>query len=187
MIRIGDYNVLMVARSTSVGVFLKDDEGTEILLPNKYVPKDIRLNQSLEVFCYLDHEERPIATTLKPLVIRDQFAYLKVAQVSKIGAFLDWGLEKQLFVPFQEQRMRLEEGKSYVVHCFLDEESFRLAASTKVEKFFKKEWMDYKVNDKVNLLLYRKTNLGWEVIIENTGKGLLFFSDVFKDVGVGDH
>lgn len=185
MIRIGDYNTLKVVRSTSVGVFLEDDQGTEILLPNKYVPKDIRLNDSLEVFCYLDHEERPVATTLKPLVIRDGFAYLKVAQVNKIGAFLDWGLEKQLMVPFKEQRTRLEEGKSYVAHCFLDEESFRLAASTKIDKFLSKEGMDYSVNDEVNLLVYRKTDLGWEVIIDNKCKGLLFFSDVFREIGVG--
>ncbi len=187
MIKIGDYNTLRVVRSTSVGIFLEDDQGTEILLPNKYVPNDIRLNQSLEVFCYLDHEERPIATTLKPLVIRDQFAYLEVAQVNKVGAFLDWGLEKQLFVPFKEQKTRMEEGKSYVVHCFLDEESFRLVASTKIDKFFKREWIDYKVNEQVNLLIYRKTDLGWEVIIDNTSKGLLFFSDVFKDISVGDN
>ena len=178
--------MLKVARSTSVGVFLEDVDGTEILLPNKYVPEDIRLDQSLEVFCYLDHEERPVATTLKPLVARDQFAYLKVAQVNKIGAFLDWGLEKQLLVPFMEQRTRMEEGNSYVVHCFLDEESFRLVASTKVDKFFKKKGVDHKVNDQVNLLIHRKTDLGWEVIINNSGKGLLFFSDVFKEINVGD-
>ena len=185
MIRIGDYNTLNVVRSTNVGVFLEDDQGTEILLPNKYVPKDIRLNESLEVFCYLDHEERPVATTLKPLVVRDGFAYLKVAQVNKIGAFLDWGLEKQLMVPFKEQQTRLEEGKSYVAHCFLDEESFRLAASTKIDKFLSKEGMDYKVNDEVNLLVYRKTDLGWEVIIDNRCKGLLFFSDVFREISIG--
>jgi len=186
MIRIGDYNTLTAVRSTSVGIFLEDEEGTEILLPNKYVPKEIRLNQLFEVFCYLDHEERPIATTLKPLVIRDRFAYLKVAQVNKIGAFLDWGLEKQLLVPFKEQQTRLEEGKSYVVHCFLDEESFRLAASTKIDRFFKKEVIEYKVNDQISLLVSRKTDLGWEVVVDNAHKGLLFFSDVFRELNVGD-
>ncbi|MEO0572002.1 MAG: S1-like domain-containing RNA-binding protein [Bacteroidota bacterium] len=186
MIRIGDYNVLNVARSTSVGIFLEDNEGTEILLPNKYIPTNLQLNQSLEVFCYLDHEERPIATTLKPFVIRDRFAYLKVAQVNKVGAFLDWGLEKQLLVPFMEQRTRLEEAKSYVFHCFLDEQSFRLIASTKIDRFLKKGPADYKVNDQVDILIYRKTDLGWEVIIENTFKGLLFFSDVFKKISAGD-
>ena len=186
MIRIGDYNTLTTVRSTSVGVFLEDDEGTEILLPNKYVPEDIKLGQSLKVFCYLDHEERPVATTLKPFIIRDEFAYLRTDQVNKIGAFLDWGLEKQLMVPFKEQRIRLEEGKRYIVHCFLDKQSFRLVASTKIDRFFDKENVTYKTNDQVNLLIGRKTDLGWEVIIENKHKGLLFFSDVFKNIGIGD-
>jgi len=185
MIRIGDYNTLNAVRSTSVGVFLDDGEGTEILLPNKYVPDDIKMNQSLRVFCYLDHEERPIATTLKPHIIRDQFAFLKVAQVNKIGAFLDWGLEKQLLVPFREQGVRLEEGKSYVVHCFLDEQSFRLVGSSKVDKFLKKEASTYKTEDQVELLFNRKTKLGWEVIVDNTYKGLVFFNDIFKEVEVG--
>lgn len=186
MIRIGDYNTLNVARSTSVGVFLDDGEGTEILLPNKYVPKDIQLNQPLDVFCYLDHEERPVATTLKPLVKRDEYAFLEVAQVNAIGAFLDWGLEKQLLVPFKEQVKRLVKGKSYIIHCFLDERSFRLVASTKIEKFFKKEAADYKENDEVELLISRKTDLGWSVIIDHKYKGLLFFSDIFTTIAVGD-
>ena len=177
---------MKVARSTSVGVFLDDGEGTEILLPNKYVPTEIQLGQSLEVFCYLDHEERPIATTLRPLIIRDQFAFLSVAQVNKMGAFLDWGLEKQLMVPFREQRVRLEEGKSYVVCCFLDEQSFRLVASTKLDKFLGKKQAEYKEGDKVSLLINRETKLGWEVIIDHAHKGLLFFSDVFKEVRIGD-
>lgn len=185
MIRIGDYNTLKVKRSTSVGVFLEDPEGTEILLPNKYVPDSIQLNDSLDVFCYLDHEERPVATTLKPLVKRDGYAYLKVAEVNDFGAFLDWGLVKQLFVPFKEQKTKLEEGKSYIIHCFLDESSFRLVATTKIDKYLKKELSDIQVNDEVNILVSRRTDLGWEVIIENTCKGLLFFSDVFKDVGIG--
>jgi predicted RNA-binding protein (virulence factor B family) len=186
MIRIGDYNTLNVVRSTSVGVFLDDGDETEILLPNKYVPEGIEIDQKLKVFCYLDHEERPVATTLAPLVIRDQFAFLRVAQVNKIGAFLDWGLEKQLLVPFREQRIRLEEGRSYVVHCFLDEQSFRLMASTKIDRFLKKEECNYKENDEVNLLASRKTDLGWEVIIDNDYKGLLFFSDVFREIRIGD-
>lgn len=185
MIRIGDYNTLKVKRSTSVGVFLEDPEGTEILLPNKYVPDSIQLNDSLDVFCYLDHEERPVATTLKPLVKRDGYAYLKVAEVNEFGAFLDWGLVKQLFVPFKEQKTKLEEGKSYIIYCFLDESSFRLVATTKIDKYLKKELSDIQVNDEVNILVSRRTDLGWEVIIENTCKGLLFFSDVFKDVGIG--
>lgn len=186
MIRIGDYNTLNVVRSTSVGIFLDDGEGTEILLPNKYVPENIKINQSLKVFCYLDHEERPVATTLTPKVIRDQFAHLEVAEVNKIGAFLNWGLEKQLLVPFKEQASKLEVGKRYIVHCYLDEQSFRLVASTKINKFLNKKAIEFNINDAVNLLFSRKTDLGWEVIIENSFKGLLFFSDVFEDLVIGD-
>lgn len=184
MIRIGDYNELEVIRSTSVGVFLSDQEGTEILLPNKYVPDGVQLKQELRVFCYLDHEERPIATTLKPKVKRGGYAYLQVADVNRNGAFLDWGLEKQLFVPFREQYVKMEIGKKYIVHCFLDEQSFRLAGSSKIDKFLKGDH-DFKVNDAVHLLASRKTQLGWEVVVENKAKGLLFFSDVHKSVEIG--
>ena len=112
MIRIGDYNSLEVKRSTSVGVFLSDNEGTEILLPNKYVPEGIKLRQQLYVFCYLDHQERPVATTLNPLIKRDGFAFLQCVATSQFGAFLDWGLEKHLFVPFREQRVQMEVGSA---------------------------------------------------------------------------
>ena len=186
MIRIGDHNNLRVVRSTSVGVFLGDNDGTEILLPNKYVPEGIQLNQELRVFCYLDHEERPIATTLEPLIKRDGFAFLEVAEVNNIGAFMDWGLEKQLLVPFKEQNKKLEKGKKYIVHCFLDEKSFRLVASTKVDRFLKNRQGDFEVNAQVGLLVNRKTDLGWEVIVEDGVKGLLFFSDVFRPLAVGD-
>lgn len=185
MIRIGDYNELEVLRSTSVGVFLGDAEGTEILLPNKYVPKDIKLNDTLRVFCYLDHEERPVATTLKPYVRRDEFAFLTVAEVNNIGAFLDWGLEKQLLVPFKEQRIRMEPGKNYVVRCFLDEKSFRLMASAKTDKFFTADHPPFGINDEVEILVNRKTDLGWEVIVDNLFKGLVFFDDVFKTIEIG--
>ncbi|WP_350286045.1 S1-like domain-containing RNA-binding protein [uncultured Croceitalea sp.] len=185
MIELGNYNELKILRSTSVGLFLGDDEGTEILLPNKYVPEDVRPDDMLSVFCYLDHQERPIATTLKPKIIRNGFAYLEVVEVNEIGAFLDWGLEKHLFVPFREQHSRLTAGHRYVVHCYLDEQSFRLVGSTKLDKFLKNTEHDFTVNDEVEILVSRKTELGWEVIIENKYKGLIFFSDVFKPLSIG--
>ena len=186
MIRIGDYNTLNVARSTSVGLFLDDGAGTEILLPNKYVPEGIKRNEPIKVFCYLDHDERPIATTLNPFVIRDGFAFLKVAEVNTIGAFLNWGLEKQLLVPFGEQQTRMELGLSYVIHCYLDEKTFRLVGSAKIDKFIKKKEANYQINEEVQLLIGRKTDLGWEAIINNTHKGLLFFSDVLWPIAIGD-
>ncbi len=187
MIRLGDYNTLRIERSTSVGLFLQDEEGTEILLPNKYVPEDIKIDTDITVFCYLDNSERPVATTLTPYIVRDGFAYLKVAEVSAYGAFLDWGLEKHLLVPFREQAQRMEEGKQYLVYCYLDEESLRLTGSSKVDRFLVNQKPDYQPNAVVDLLVFRKTPLGWEVIVDNKYKGLIFDSDIFKPISIGDH
>ncbi|WP_435625497.1 CvfB family protein [Flagellimonas sp.] len=185
MIELGNYNNLKVLRSTRIGLFLGDSEGTEVLLPNKYVPEDFEIDGELEVFCYLDNNERPIATTLKPIIKRGGFAYLEVKEVGAYGAFLDWGLEKHLLVPFREQQVRMEEGKKYVVHCFLDQESFRLVGTSRLNRLLSNTGFPFEVNTEVNLLVYRKTPLGWEVIIENQYKGLVFESDVFQPLGVG--
>ncbi len=186
MIQLGNYNELRVARSTSVGLFLTDDDGTEILLPNKYVPENVELDEMLKVFCYLDSLERPVSTNLIPYVIRDEFAFLEVVEVNEVGAFVDWGLEKHLLVPFREQRIEMQAGRKYVVHCHLDEKSFRLVGSNKLDKFLNNENIDFDVNDEVDVLVSRKTELGWEVVIENKYKGLIFFSDVFKPITIGD-
>lgn len=186
MIALGKHNKLKVLRSTSVGLFLGDDEGTEILLPNKYVPEDFEIDMEMEVFCYLDNSERPVATTLKPHVTRDGFAFLKVVEVGTYGAFLDWGLEKHLLVPFREQSQRMEAGNQYIVHCYMDEESMRLTASSRVDRFLSNKDVDYETNAEVDLLVYRKTPLGWEVIVDDKHKGLIFDSDLFKPISVGD-
>jgi len=186
MIELGNYNTLEILRSTSVGLFLGDDEGTEILLPNKYVPDPIEIGDKLNVFCYLDSSERPVSTTLKPYVMRGKFAFLEVAELSAYGAFMDWGLEKHLLVPFREQRMKMEQGKKYVVFCYLDEQSFRLTASNKVDKFLDNDTITKQPNDEVSLLISRKTDLGWEAIIDDKHKGLLFFNDVFQEIKIGD-
>lgn len=185
MIELGNYNVLKVLRSTRVGLFLGDGEGTEILLPNKYVPEDFVIDGEMEVFCYLDSSERPVATTLRPHVVRNAFAYLKVVDTGPFGAFMDWGLEKHLLVPFREQPQRMEEGRWYIVHCYLDQESLRLTGSGRVERFLSKGEADYQINDRVELLVYRKTPLGWETIVDNAHKGLLFDSEIFQEVSVG--
>lgn len=186
MIELGNYNTLKVLRSTSIGLFLGDDEGTEVLLPNKYVPDDFEIDGDLEVFCYLDNEERPIATTLKPFVKRNGFAFLKVVEVGAYGAFMDWGLEKHLLVPFREQGITMEEGKKYVVHCYLDEETFRLTGSSRLNRFLSNEGFNIEVNSEVEIMVSRKTPLGYEVIIEDKYKGLIFESDIFKPIAIGD-
>ncbi|SNY99749.1 S1 RNA-binding domain-containing protein [Flagellimonas pacifica] len=186
MIELGNYNTLKVLRSTSVGLFLGDNEGTEVLLPNKYVPEDFEIDSELEVFCYLDNNERPIATTLRPYISRNEFAYLKVVEVGTYGAFLDWGLEKHLLVPYREQTVKMEEGRKYVVHCYLDEETFRLTGSSRINRFLSNDGFDLQVNNEVNLMVNRKTPLGWEVIIEDKYKGLVFESDVYRPIAIGD-
>ncbi len=186
MIALGKYNTLKILRDTSVGLFLGDTEGTEILLPNKYVPKNYEIEDEINVFCYLDHEERPVATTLKPYIKRDNFALLKVAEVNNYGAFMDWGLEKHLLVPFREQRSRMIEGQWYVVFCYLDEESFRLVASNKLDKFLSNDQISLKPSEEVALLATRQTDLGWEMIINEMHKGLVYKNEVFKKIAVGD-
>ncbi|MDC0008097.1 S1-like domain-containing RNA-binding protein [bacterium] len=185
MIELGNYNKLRIVRDTSVGLFLESDTGAEILLPNKYVPKTFEIGESLTVFCYLDHDERPVATSLEPFMKRNEFGFLKVVEVNQIGAFLDWGLEKHLFVPFREQRDKMKEGQWYVVFCYMDDISFRLVASNKIDKFMNNESLTVQEEDQVRLLVTRLTDLGWEVIINNLHKGLVFSSDIFKHMAVG--
>jgi len=157
MIKLGQYNTLEIARHTSVGLFLSDTEGNDVLLPNKYVPEAYEIGDMLEVFCYLDYDERPIATTLEPGITVGEFQLLKVVDVSDYGAFLDWGLEKHLLVPFREQRSKMQEGQWYIVFCYLDEKSNRLVASNKLEKFLSNEELTIRVREKVELIITRQT------------------------------
>lgn len=186
MIYLGTYNTLEILRETSVGLFLGDEEGTDLLLPNKYIPESYKIGDKLEVFCYLDHEERPVATTLNPFIIRDKFALLRVAEVSEYGAFMDWGLEKHLLVPYKEQRSKMKEGQWYVVHCYLDDKTFRMVASNKLDKFLSNENLTVTVSEEVSILVTRMADIGWDVIINNKHKGLIYESDVFKPLNIGD-
>jgi hypothetical protein len=187
MIELGNYNTLEILRDTSVGLFLGDEEGNDVLLPNKYVPKMYEIGDMLTVFCYLDYDERPIVTSLTPYIIRNTFQLLKVVEVNNIGAFLYWGLEKHLLVPFSEQRIKMQEGQWYVVFCYLDEKSFRLVASNKLDKFLDNEELGIAINDEVNLIVTRQNDLGWDVIINNKHKGLVYQNEVFKKIAVGDN
>jgi len=185
MIVLGTLNTLTILRETSVGLFLGDEEGTDILLPNKYVRLHYDLGDSISVFCYLDHEERPVATTLTPFVMRHQFQLLRAVEVNQIGAFMDWGLEKHLFVPYKEQRQKMIAGQSYVVYCYLDEKSFRLVGSNKIDKFLSNEGLSYPVGTSVSVLISRKSDLGWDAIIDHKHKGLLYENEVFTPLHVG--
>lgn len=186
MIELGNYNTLEILRDTSVGLFLGDGEGTEVLLPNKYVPEIYEIGDELTVFCYLDHEERPVTTDIKPYIIRNTFNLLRVAEVNNIGAFMDWGLEKHLLVPFSEQRTKMQTGQSYVVFCYLDDKTQRLVASNKLDKFIDNEVLTVNNWEEVDLIVTRLTDLGWEVIINNKHKGLVYLNEIFKKLSVGD-
>lgn len=184
MIQIGKYNTLKIVRDTSVGLFLSDGE-KDVLLPNKYVPKRFEIGDELEVFVYLDHEERLTATTLKPYIKLGEFAYLKVSYINQYGAFLDWGLEKDLFVPFKEQARKMEEGKRYLVYAYLDEQTNRLVASSKVSQFLETENIELEPNQEVDLIVSHITELGINVIINSKYKGLLYKDAVYHNISPG--
>jgi predicted RNA-binding protein (virulence factor B family) len=184
MIQIGKYNTLKIVRDTSVGLFLSDGE-KDILLPNKYVPKTFEIGGELNVFVYLDHEERLTATTLKPYIKLGEFAYLKVNYINQYGAFLDWGLEKDLFVPFKEQARKMEEGKRYLVYAYLDEQTDRLVASSKSNQFLETENIELEPNQEVDLIVSHITELGINVIINSKYKGLLYKDEVYDNLSPG--
>ncbi len=185
-LQLGRFNSLEVLRDTSVGLFLGDQAGNEVLLPNKYVPVNAKKGKVLDVFIYTDSEDRPIATTLKPLIQLGEFACLRVKDVSNVGAFLDWGLEKDLLVPFREQKDKMKLGKSYIVYLRLDEVTQRLVATAKLHKVFDKETKALEVGQEVNLIIGEGTDIGIEVVINHRYRGMLFRNEIFQDVMFGD-
>ena len=185
MIQLGEFHDLKMIRSTDFGVYLENEEGDEVLLPNKYVPENWSPNDEIRVFVYLDHEERPVATTLEPKVKLDEFAKLKCVDSSKFGAFLDWGLEKHLFVPFKEQVIPMKPGEEYLIFCYLDLETERLAASSKVHAFLDNSNLTVKPFEEVDLLISNETELGYNVIINQLHLGLIYHDDVFKPLEIG--
>jgi predicted RNA-binding protein (virulence factor B family) len=182
--KLGKFNTLKILRDTRVGLFL-GDENQDVLLPNKYVPKKFEIGEELDVFVYLDHEERITATTLKPYIQLGEFAYLKVNYTNEFGAFLDWGLEKDLFVPFKEQARKMETGKRYLVYMYLDEKTNRLVASSKLNQFLESENIELEVGQQVDLIVSHITELGINVIINSTYKGLLYKDEVFENLSPG--
>lgn len=185
MLHLGIKNTLRILRGTTVGMFLGDEEGNDVLLPKKYVPEDAIVGDDIEVFIYKDSEDRIIATTLEPKIQLNEFACLQVRAVTGIGAFLDWGLEKDLFVPFREQNKKMEEGKWYVVYLYLDEETDRLVASCKINRYFEKENIDLSIGQEVNLLVFEETDMGMNVIIDGKYKGLIYENQIFQRIKIG--
>lgn len=185
-IKLGDYNRMTVVKQVDFGMYLDGGDEGEVLLPSRYVPEGCKPGDELDVFVYLDNEERLVATTLTPLAKVGDFAYLEVSWVNEYGAFLNWGLMKDLFCPFREQKMRMEKGKGYIVHVHLDDESYRIVASAKVEHYFDTSFPPYSHSDEVSLLVWQKTDLGFKVIVDNRYPGLVYSNQIFKNIHTGD-
>jgi predicted RNA-binding protein (virulence factor B family) len=184
-VKLGKYNQLTVVKEVDFGVYLDGDDDGEILLPTRYVPEGCKPGDVLNVFIYLDNEERLIATTLQPLVQVGEFACLEVAWINEFGAFLDWGLMKDLFVPFREQKMKMQKGRKYIVHAHVDEDSYRIMGSAKVERYLSKDMPQYEPGEEVNILIWQKTDLGFKAIVENKFSGLLYQNEIFQPLETG--
>ena len=186
MIKIGEYNTLTILRDTDPGLYLGDDEENVVLLPHKYKPEQFEIDDEIEVYVYLDNEERPIATNLDPFVTLNSFSYLYCSDVTDYGAFMDWGLEKQLFVPFKEQARPMKAGNWYIIYMYLDDLTNRLVGSSKTNRFVQNETLSVEAFEEVNILVTHLTDKGANVIINGVHKGLIYLEDIFEDIRTGD-
>lgn len=185
MLQLGKVNRLTILRRADQGLYLGGGP-EDILLPNRYVPEGAEISDEIDVFVYLDQDERLVATTERPLAQVGDFAWLTVSWVNQFGAFLDWGLMKDLFVPFREQKKRMEMGKSYLVYVLLDPETYRIMATAKVERYLSTDHPPYHGGDAVEALVWQKTDLGFKVIVDNRHSGLLFDDEIFRPLHSGD-
>ncbi len=186
MLKIGKYNQLRVLKQEGQGFYLDgDEEWGSVLLPNKRAPKNLKVEDQIEVFIYFDSDDVVIATTQRPFAVVGEYATLKVKAVEEFGVFLDWGLDKDLFVPFREQIFKMVEGESYVVYPYIDS-SGRIAASTRVNKFLSKTPMTYSEGEQVSLRLFQSTDMGVKAIINGQHEGLIYKDDIFSYLNLGD-
>ncbi|HLN73657.1 MAG: S1 RNA-binding domain-containing protein [Methylococcaceae bacterium] len=186
MAEIGKINHLYVIKELDFGIYLDGGDLGEILMPRQYVPEGTQPEDMIDAFIYLDSEDRLVATTLKPKAMVEEFALLEVVSVTQVGAFLNWGLPKDLFVPFREQRQPMEEGKKYLVYVYLDLNSKRIAASSKIEQFLDNIPVDYDEGEEVDLIIVNPTDLGYNAIIDNSHLGVLYKNEVFQELNPGD-
>ena len=185
MAAIGLMNDLEVVKEVDFGIYLDGGTHGEILMPKRYVPEGCKPGDVLNVFIYLDSEDRLVATNEKPKAMVGEFALLPVVSITDVGAFLDWGLPKDLLVPFREQQQRMEAGRSYLVYVYLDDESQRIAASSKLDKCVDNIPVDYEVGEEVDLIIAGQTDLGFKAIIDNSHWGMIFKNEVFQPLKVG--
>lgn len=185
-VKLGDYNTLTITRFTDSGAYL-DGDGLEILMPRRYTTPDMHPGDEVRVFVYLDQENRPVATTEKPLAKVGQFACLTVAWRNKYGAFLDWGLMKNLFVPYSEQRTKMQQGEKYIVYIYIDEQSGRIVGTAKLGRHISEDCSTLQPHDEVEVLVYKQTEIGYKAIILGPNcEGLLYHNEVFQPLSYGD-
>lgn len=187
MAQIGQYNTLTVLKARDFGVFLDGGEHGEILLPKRYVPDGCKPNDSIEVFVYLDSEDYLIATTDAPFAVVGKFAALRVKDLNRVGAFLDWGLSKDLLLPFSEQKKPLKKGDLVVVYIYLDTDTDRIAASAKLDKFIDKGPTPFTKDEAVKLLITDHTDIGYAALINNQYQGVVYDNDAFRQLSYGEH
>lgn len=182
---IGVYHLLEVLRSTPHGLFLGDAEGNSVLLPGKDIPEGIAVGEHIEVYVYKDNQERLIATTQEPRITLYECALLPVTAVGPHGAFVDYGIDKELLVPFREQEERLQKGQSYLVYLYLDGQTDRLAGSTKIAQFLDDDPEDLEEGEEVHIVVWKATDLGFKVIVNYRYSGLLYSNEIFEALDVG--
>ena len=185
MAEIGKYNNLQVVKFLDFGIYLDGGNKGEILLPIKQVPPNLEVDDFIEVFIYNDSEDRIIATTREPYGIVGDFVLLKTVEVNKFGAFMDWGLEKNLLVPFREQKKNMEPGRSYIVYIYLDEKTQRIVATAKLDKYMNDLAPEFETNQEVDLMILNKSDLGYNALINNTHSGILYENELFQKLNVG--
>jgi hypothetical protein len=188
MIEIGKFNKLKAIRLTPPGMYLAEEghEDEVVLLPNKYIPPALKVDEEIKVFIYRDSEDRIIATTLQPKITLHEIASLEVKEVNDLGAFLDWGLEKDLMVPYREQKSKMRPGYKYLVYLYLDADTNRLAATSKIDRFLQTDELTVQIGDEVDLLIGETTDLGVNVIVNKIHKGLIYRNEIFKKIMPGD-
>lgn len=199
MIQLGDYNTLQVVKfaerdnphayggKETFGIYLDGGKEGDILMPQKYVPDGVKVGDEVRCFVYLDQDERLVATTETPIAKVGDFAFLECKWVNEYGAFLDWGLMKDLFCPFREQKRKMEIGDSYIVYIHVDEESYRIVATAKVDKYLDAPAPEaLREGQQVEVLIWQKTDLGFKVIVDNRYQGLVYRDQIFRHVQTGD-
>ncbi len=186
MLNLGQQNTLSALRQTDNGIYLIDEEENEVLLPNKYIPEGMKMGDEIDVFLYTDSEDRLIATDLIPKVYLYGYALLEVKDVASFGAFFDWGLEKDLLVPLNQQARAVKVGEKHVVYLYLDDQTNRLAGSTKIGRTLLKLGIDLKVGEEVKALPYDESELGFSVVVNDKYQGMLYKNEIFESIDIGD-